>query len=42
MATVLTSPGVYIGEVPSEVWTITGVSTALTGFVGYTAARTVR
>lgn len=37
MATVTTYPGVYIEEVPSGVRTITGVSTAVAGFVGYTA-----
>ena len=30
-------PGVYIEELPSGVRTITGVSTSVTAFVGYTA-----
>ena len=29
-----TYPGVYIEEVPSEVRTITGVATSITGFIG--------
>jgi phage tail sheath protein FI len=32
-----TYPGVYIEEIPSGVRTITGVSTSVTAFVGYTA-----
>src|SRR5262245_51305670 len=32
-----TYPGVYIEEIPSGVHTITGVSTSITAFVGYTA-----
>ena len=36
MAISPTYPGVYIEEVPSQVRTITGVSTAVTAFVGYT------
>jgi phage tail sheath protein FI len=32
-----TYPGVYIEEVPSGVHTITGVSTSITAFVGYTS-----
>ena len=32
-----TYPGVYVEEVPSPVRTITGVSTAVTAFIGYTA-----
>jgi len=31
-----TYPGVYIEEVPSGVRTITGASTSITAFVGYT------
>jgi phage tail sheath protein FI len=37
MPAALTYPGVYIEEVPSGVHTITGVSTSVTAFVGYTA-----
>ncbi len=37
MAVVTTYPGVYIEEIPSGVHTITGVSTSITAFVGYTA-----
>src|SRR4051794_19915267 len=33
----LTYPGVYIEEIPSGVHTISGVATAITAFVGYTA-----
>lgn len=36
MAGKYTYPGVYVEEVPSEVRTITGVSTSVTAFVGYT------
>jgi hypothetical protein len=36
MPTTPTYPGVYIEEVPSEVRTITGVSTSVTAFAGYT------
>lgn len=32
----VTSPGVYIEELPSGVHTITGVATSITAFVGYT------
>ncbi len=32
----LTYPGVYIEEIPSEVRTITGVSTSVTAFIGRT------
>jgi phage tail sheath protein FI len=32
-----TYPGVYIEEIPSGVHTITGVSTSVTAFIGYTA-----
>jgi phage tail sheath protein FI len=32
-----TYPGVYIEEIPSGVHTLTGVSTSITAFVGYTA-----
>src|SRR6266566_4664280 len=32
----LTYPGVYIEELPSGVHTITGVSTSIAAFVGYT------
>src|SRR3954447_12709062 len=31
-----TYPGVYIEEIPSGVHTITGVSTSITAFIGYT------
>ena len=34
MSTLLTSPGVYIEEVPSGVRTLTGVATSITAFVG--------
>src|SRR5687768_16634933 len=37
MPVALTYPGVYIEELPSGVRTITGVSTSVTAFVGYTA-----
>jgi uncharacterized protein len=37
MAVATTYPGVYIEEIPSGVHTITGVSTSITAFVGYTA-----
>jgi uncharacterized protein len=37
MAITPTYPGVYIVEVPSGVHTITGVSTSITAFIGYTA-----
>jgi phage tail sheath protein FI len=33
----VTSPGVYIEELPSGVHTITGVATSITAFVGYTS-----
>lgn len=33
----VTYPGVYVQEIPSGVRTITGVSTSVTAFVGYTA-----
>ena len=36
MPTTPTYPGVYIEEIPSGVRTITGVSTSVTAFVGYT------
>jgi phage tail sheath protein FI len=36
-----TYPGVYIEEIPSGVHTITGVSTSITAFVGYTMRGTV-
>jgi phage tail sheath protein FI len=36
----LTSPGVYIQEVPSGVHTITGVSTSIAAFFGRTAKGT--
>src|SRR3954466_15306858 len=36
-----TYPGVYIEEIPSGVHTVTGVSTSITSFVGYTARGTV-
>ena len=36
-----TYPGVYIEEIPSGVHTITGVSTSITAFVGYTLRGTV-
>jgi len=36
MPVALTYPGVYIEEIPSGVHTITGVSTSVTAFVGYT------
>lgn len=38
MAVATTYPGVYIEEIPSGVRTITGVSTSITAFVGYTAS----
>lgn len=31
-----TYPGVYIEEIPSGVYTVTGVSTSITAFIGYT------
>jgi phage tail sheath protein FI len=37
MPVALTYPGVYIEEIPSGVHTITGVSTSVTAFVGYTS-----
>ncbi len=37
MPTAVSYPGVYIEEVPSGVHAITGVATAITAFVGYTA-----
>ena len=37
----LTYPGVYIEEIPSGVRTITGVSTSVTAFVGFTPKGTV-
>jgi len=37
MAVTTTYPGVYIEEIPSGVHTITGVSTSITAFIGYTA-----
>jgi uncharacterized protein len=37
MPVTLTYPGVYVEELPSGVRTITGVSTSITAFVGYTA-----
>ena len=36
-----TYPGVYIEEIPSGVHTLTGVSTSITAFIGYTARGTV-
>ncbi|HEX7979882.1 MAG TPA: phage tail sheath C-terminal domain-containing protein [Gemmatimonadaceae bacterium] len=36
-----TYPGVYIEEIPSGVHTVTGVSTSITAFVGYTTRGTV-
>src|SRR4051812_9284365 len=36
-----TYPGVYIEEIPSGVHTITGVSTSVTAFIGYTPRGTV-
>ncbi|HET7035604.1 MAG TPA: phage tail sheath C-terminal domain-containing protein [Thermomicrobiaceae bacterium] len=36
MSIVTSYPGVYIQEVPSGVHTVTGVSTSITAFVGYT------
>src|SRR5215475_4622496 len=36
-----TYPGVYIEEIPSGVHTITGVSTSITAFIGYTPRGTV-
>src|SRR5262249_28035957 len=41
MAVAPTYPGVYIEEVPSGVHTITGVSTSIAAFVGYTPRGTV-
>ena len=37
MPVALTYPGVYIEEIPSGVHTLTGVSTSIAAFVGYTA-----
>ncbi len=37
MPVTTTYPGVYIEEIPSGVHTITGVSTSVTAFIGYTA-----
>ncbi|MGF6289671.1 phage tail sheath family protein [Paraburkholderia youngii] len=37
MPVALTYPGVYVEEIPSGVHTITGVSTSVTAFIGYTA-----
>ena len=37
MPVALSYPGVYVEEIPSGVRTITGVSTSVTAFVGYTA-----
>lgn len=37
MAVALSYPGVYIEEIPSGVHTLTGVSTSITAFIGYTA-----
>lgn len=36
MPVTLTYPGVYVEEIPSGVHTITGVSTSVTAFIGYT------
>ena len=36
MPVALTYPGVYVEEIPSGVHTITGVSTSVTAFIGYT------
>ncbi len=36
-----TYPGVYIEEIPSGVHTITGVSTSITAFIGFTASGSV-
>ena len=36
-----TYPGVYIEEIPSGVHTVTGVSTSITAFIGYTTRGTV-
>ena len=41
MPVALTYPGVYIEEIPSGVRTLTGVSTSITAFIGYTARGTV-
>src|SRR5450755_4029388 len=41
MPVALTYPGVYIEEIPSGVHTLTGVSTSITAFVGYTASGSV-
>src|SRR5262249_51206635 len=41
MPATLSYPGVYIEEIPSGVHTITGVSTSITAFIGYTPRGTV-
>ena len=41
MPVALSYPGVYIEEIPSGVHTITGVSTSITAFIGYTSRGTV-
>jgi Bacteriophage tail sheath protein len=41
MPVAATYPGVYIEEIPSGVHTLTGVSTSITAFVGYTSRGTV-
>ena len=37
----ITYPGVYIEEIPSDVHTVTGVSTSVTAFVGFTVSGSV-
>jgi len=37
MPIALTYPGVYVEEIPGGVRTITGVSTSVTAFIGFTA-----
>ena len=41
MPVIPTHPGVYIEEIPSGVHTLTGVSTSITAFIGYTSRGTV-
>lgn len=41
MPVALTYPGVYVEEIPSGVHTLTGVSTSITAFIGYTSRGTV-
>src|SRR6476469_6025662 len=41
MGVALTYPGVYVEEIPSGVGTLTGVSTSITAFIGYTARGSV-